>query len=1331
MRYLYIEPKLERVNLDSIHEGRTTNSYIPKEYIKGIGELYSSDFTIIIGEPGNGKSRLLKEIVLQAKKANKKALYIDTKSLQGENLVQTITNFFKVKPAVVATNEDIKLLPKHFNSERLHFKRSIKDIIICFDALDEVKSEEIHNVIEKIKKFHARFVNVQIVLSCRGYSFKEYASLFRELNPKLFKIADFDMSDLFEYLKAHGFSENEIIKVRNHFFSGFFQLNLINNPRILEIFVSIKQKETLESALNKTKAELLGHFIYSSLDEQEKKKNKKGKDIVKRILEKLAITMGIYQSNEISRDELLTFFDDIKSNLSRDFLGQVSADDFLERALLVPVDGNKLQFQNVEFQEYLAAVEICRMNKVNQLVFDVMVTPELRRINPAWINTLKYVLELKQDLQLEVIEFICRAQDEPDLDLIEKIIISDINIIKKISIKHRKAIFTTVFNAFKASNSYINYLLAAKFYPYCMGMEDEIKREFENTKGDNILLCNIISLVNHSIESLFFSDVDYWKNEVYQPLLKNTNVSTTLKILVLEGSVNFKDYEFLQRNFKYEVQSKEVFKEYIKACIAIDPNRTETIDLICDLVKNDRLNSLMHPSFDAVTSKESFVYLLKKLISDEDLLRSVKLLSYEFSLKRTLNHLRHVYDEEIKELLVEIILLPESFVRHDSFLSHIIKFLSDVEPEFLFQIFWLTKKRGLFPRDWYKINDIFALLLTAKNTKSFISEANTDIASQGALIHLFYSFRNTKNQDESQIFEISREFFANQYDELGKRWSDEAAKWDRSASVYKEFSALLTKRDWRVFFFFKNNRELLLKSCSPSDVDGMREIFYNQILLFDFTTSEIRITKQGESTRSFTVTNNIRIFGCAVDLAADLGINLSNHRAKLLEFLPYSFWDSKTEVIFQALGPLNSEEFEKFVSFYDKKRDDDLHTANIGNFFDACRFYKLIQGIPFLKKIIEDQKFEDDQRLTAFDIINSLQLDLNYIKNVFITYSSGKSNFAKSICDRANSILIRSNSEHSRKAIIWRMNKVLRNREISPTDSEGWPEHRFLHLAQPLYEVVDTEFINEYLDFLDKTIKLYNKNIEYRNYATSLWEIVFSFFGKLVSTKSFVPLQKLESYILKYRGFEKFRALNIRVSKIKAEFLSKIAKPNSYSECVRKYNELKEKNYLHVSSPTELFYTIQEVIEKDLREWIEKEGAYKMISKYRDQETLIQKTIKTQFENCLMRRGLRSQETEILRETQLLDDKRTDFIVAYGFIGQIIIEIKLTKNSDIKSPTKSKQYPKKLIQYIDGTKSNFAIMLVLQVSEKDSWMKMVGKIDSIYKAHENKIKVIGLNCLGN
>lgn len=94
--------------------------------------------------------------------------------------------------------------------------------------------------------------------------------------------------------------------------------------------------------------------------------------------------MEIYQSNRITKDELMRFFDDLKSNFISPFI--ISHNNLLralyERSLLKD-DIDTIEFENTEFQEYLAAKEIVRMGNTEQIIFDLAIVPELKDMHPS------------------------------------------------------------------------------------------------------------------------------------------------------------------------------------------------------------------------------------------------------------------------------------------------------------------------------------------------------------------------------------------------------------------------------------------------------------------------------------------------------------------------------------------------------------------------------------------------------------------------------------------------------------------------------------------------------------------------------------------------------------------------------------------------------------------------------------------------------------------------------------------------------------------------------------------------------------------------------------
>lgn len=69
---------------------------------------------------------------------------------------------------------------------------------------------------------------------------------------------------------------------------------------------------------------------------------------------------------------------------------------------------------------------------------------------------------------------------------------------------------------------------------------------------------------------------------------------------------------------------------------------------------------------------------------------------------------------------------------------------------------------------------------------------------------------------------------------------------------------------------------------------------------------------------------------------------------------------------------------------------------------------------------------------------------------------------------------------------------------------------------------------------------------------------------------------------------------------------------------------------------------------------------------------------------------------DLYREPQLLDNKRVDILLHYGFSGPIVIEIKLSSNSDLKGHKvgASESY-KSMQRYMDGYGAPHGIFLVV------------------------------------
>jgi hypothetical protein len=102
---------------------------------------------------------------------------------------------------------------------------------------------------------------------------------------------------------------------------------------------------------------------------------------------------------------------------------------------------------------------------------------------------------------------------------------------------------------------------------------------------------------------------------------------------------------------------------------------------------------------------------------------------------------------------------------------------------------------------------------------------------------------------------------------------------------------------------------------------------------------------------------------------------------------------------------------------------------------------------------------------------------------------------------------------------------------------------------------------------------------------------------------------------------------------------------------------------------------------------------FRQPDKRQQYEKLVQKTLKSQIEYILQKRGF---QAEVLREPQLLDERRTDLLIRYGFAGPVIVEVKLTSNTDMQTaaPDRSPSFLS-MQQYMQGYGASYGIFLVI------------------------------------
>jgi hypothetical protein len=238
-------------------------------------------------------------------------------------------------------------------------------------------------------------------------------------------------------------------------------------------------------------------------------------------------------------------------------------------------------------------------------------------------------------------------------------------------------------------------------------------------------------------------------------------------------------------------------------------------------------------------------------------------------------------------------------------------------------------------------------------------------------------------------------------------------------------------------------------------------------------------------------------------------------------------------------------------------------------------------------------------------------------------------------------------------------------------------------------------YVSDFLDLIDFSLTL-NTELKFKKYSEYLQRMSLDYFKVLGSRENIISIRGVADKHKNKRAVQNFLPL---LREVELFFVNQ-SQPINILSAVEMYNQIKHSHYVLINNSTDLYYLVRKAID-DFRNTIENGGLYRPInflsSETYPNEDLLQKMLKLSLENSLYKLGIR--EMDILREVNLYDDKRTDILVKYGFIGPIMIELKLLDNNEIQNDAKRSEYKGKLKRYIRANYSDHSFYLVFQRKE--------------------------------
>lgn len=1335
---LYIPPNL---NIFQSYEDLKNNKPFDKyrwydeKQKMSIEDILKHQKVIVLADPGYGKTELLKQVINITSQKDLKSILINLKNLDyTKNLSENIIAKTK-RPDIEKSSE--------FSIENK------KNIIVCLDALDEVASTHISRVLEMIKDFLTTFPDINTYLTCRKLYFNNFYQEFAKFKFQFITIECFIHDQIYKYLKTCNFTESQIDSVLNNF-SNRGNISVIQTPRYLNLLVKYV-KEHKDKELEKlTRCQLFEYFVYHKLDKEKSVLGKVDINLMKRVLETLALTMEIYQTNVLSKDELMTFFRDIKNDLKINILSQITIDEFIDKSILKN-NINEIEFDNTEFQEYLAAKEILRFNKINLAVYDMAVNKDLREIYPSWFNVLSYLIEMKIDLLEEIVEF-GMGGDKTIVEGYFKLV-TDVNVsLLNESIRNR--IFKGIFeyyqeNQLTLDSSFCRNLAFYYTHKNWKLLVDYLEKKYTNPEKQHIQVRNAFYIIYDMLKNRYLNEVEikYVTNKLVS-IIGNKTVPLHLKEQILYLTEYVKDKRILKliAQFPY-ANDKDMLYTLINAAGNIDVNNKITLDLIIAGIHNHSSTGI-HEMFD-LTSKKTIKELFRRLNSDVYLIDKLhEATSDTYSqkpLKEFIETLRSLMDKELTELIIDFIVKSLNhkvhYNQYSNILNELIILVSLKRKQLVFDLInrFSSCKDEIYS---FEIVQIFELCLQKHQIKKFIEEIQKKFPEDSWIAqNTLYSFKYSKRDDSQEMHEAGRKYFEKEYsagDEgHNKSKTQNEQNEERNYRDFKDFFDQSTPKKYflNVFSDYSYNYKKINPFLTQEEREKLIQLTTIFLKTYNPATSGLEITAEKNDSTSYSTNRNIQFYGEAIICAKLLSINVNEFRQNIINYIPFSY-QHHLEAIFSVIDTISHMEVAPLLEIYSKKTDD-LWRFMPDNFLRIVEHLNLSEALPILEEFVETKDLRiGDQfyRVKALKLADSFKNDKEYIKIIIHKYENNDSE--QWIAGEGYKILIQKYLDEGAiklrlqqiVAKAFEFERILKAHGVSAHESE-LSDKRF---AKPLMEINEIKYMDLYLQLLDESYQIQNRGKHYWEYANYMREIVIAYFRNLRVYKKFeyfVILKKASEKFSNETGYGWFLK---SIGVLKNQYLEYIGKLANISECIRKYNEIMKQQYLEISNTHELSSAIKNLILNELNTWILGEGS-KILDGFkrseRANETELQKLIKIQFENILFRNGFTpNEQINLYREVQSIDDKKPDFLITFGFVKPIILELKMSDHLELNMSDLSKgESYNNLIKYINNFEVEHCLFLVYenQTREQSIFKEQLKNITASYQKIPN-VEVIGI-----
>lgn len=1288
----YITPQIVKYkNVDDLLKNSNSSySLFDTEELLSIDKLLQENFICIVGEPGIGKSRLVKEIKMLI--SEKSDLFTASK--------------FKL--------EDVR-----------------KGIEYCIiDALDEVEGNLFFNTLLSIKQYKEANQDVKLILTCRKHYVASYAKHFTACNNLMF-------------IELCRLSDMEVMKIIDEI-SVTTQTNVIKSSKLKKLltiprYLTFLLKHEEQNGGCSNISELFEYIIESSIQTAISARkdiimNESIKIIIQRVLEKVAFIMEISRKDQISKDELYTIIDGIKGNMAHILVANFDL-LFFQSRILKDTNGS-LQFENTELQEYLAAKELCRQDNIESVLYAVAVQKNLKHIYPNWYDVIPHISYTKDRSYsfINIIKLIVSYESNFENELFESLLrYIDSSIY---SHQQKEELFSILLKHYLHVPIYIKWkspilnLMQECHTSSCNYMLMLPVEQLNKIQLANI--CAILEVIGQ--ENKLDKDLsDHWI-VVAKDLMQTGDNENQLAALNFYSTLN-DDKELISLSTSYSSFKKNVKEKYLEVT---GYSRLTNHDVVnCWLDSCYESNPYALNAVLCIEDPSLMIYVYEKIINDNKLReffepKGTLCVFFDLHLKVQF-YIAWDKDHKSNTIMTKIIAF---FMKYHLYTTH-----NEIN-KIVKQILLNEETGSIFPQCFDKAWDLEGILrridaeLIDAELISSLDKLLSELEIESWRVNnILTTLINKIRNDEAKKTSIPE--YIERFKKTFEQWDKNSEEAEENLNLkiqplieaYKSLSApdVSEFNKYEAAFELSKNIDFLQQQDPQPIVDVIAKFFDNIDL------DEMRLQKETDT--SFSLPTYLIITPYYVKAMYHLGVNdiLTINRVVLAKTLPIvcrtTNFDAQEikEIYKSVIGGITENEKSELVEWWKSREDDfmnisseDILTCITDYGIDALS-YKLEE---YIEQYIDNQ--DHSNRIAASKALALIaegycNWDIKKYKEVFDTLEDDSIESIKMQC---NAIMIEKYQDP--KAITWRI-EYLRNNVVKTLHNETG-HMRAISLAES--EIIssnpimfrcftgikeDERFTRQMFDLFDFGLSLCTKP-DTQEYSSYLLNQIYLFFVNADKINYISELRKKVEMINAKKV--SYLANNIMYN---AEMIYLNKDKITIDKAIKQYNKCIEESHLEIRNNGDLkryFTQIYSEVQKEIQD----QGIYSLVRQETLSEDFIQRELKNTIINKCCQMGLEAVQVD--REVALQDNKRTDILIRYGLCNPIMIELKLLHNNEIQSKNKRQEYKSKFIKYTNATNACLSVFWIFDVHKKGSDVAKFNDLRVEYKDLDNTLLLL-------